>query len=78
MQIHAWSTKSSSYSYPWAPNSTLYPFLELEAESVPPSLNFPQLDFVHPVTWERVTHYIKAFACLALTPTSLDYKHFTF
>jgi hypothetical protein len=33
----------------------------LEAGSVPPSLNFPQLDFVkpssgfHPVTWERVT-----------------------
>jgi hypothetical protein len=32
----------------------------LEAGSVPPSLNFPQLDFVkpssgfHPVTWERV------------------------
>jgi hypothetical protein len=47
---------------PWAPNSTLYPFLELEAGSVPPSLNFPQLDFVkpssgfHPVTWERVTN----------------------
>ncbi len=43
-----------------APNSTLYPFLELEVGSVPPSLNFPQLDFVkpssgfHPVTWERV------------------------
>jgi hypothetical protein len=42
------------------PNSTLYPFLELKAGSVPPSLNFPQLDFVkpssgfHPVTWERV------------------------
>jgi hypothetical protein len=40
--------------------STLYPFLELEAGSVPPSLNFPQLDFVepssgfHPVTWEHV------------------------
>jgi hypothetical protein len=35
----------------------------LEAGSVPPNLNFPQLDFVkpsngfHPVTWERVTHY---------------------
>jgi hypothetical protein len=46
--------------HPRAPNSTLYPFLELEAGSVPPSLNFPQLDFVkpssgfHPVTWERV------------------------
>jgi hypothetical protein len=32
----------------------------LEAESVPPSFNFPQLDFVkpssgfHPMTWERV------------------------
>jgi len=32
----------------------------LEAGSVPPSFNFPQLDFVkpssgfHPVTWERV------------------------
>jgi hypothetical protein len=32
----------------------------LEAGNVPPSLNFPQLDFVkpssgfHPVTWERV------------------------
>jgi hypothetical protein len=32
----------------------------LEAGSVPPNLNFPQLDFVepssgfHPVTWERV------------------------
>jgi hypothetical protein len=32
----------------------------LEAGSMPPSLNFPQLDFVkpssgfHPVTWERV------------------------
>jgi hypothetical protein len=32
----------------------------LEARSVPPSLNFPQLDFVkpsngfHPVTWECV------------------------
>jgi hypothetical protein len=32
----------------------------LEVGSVPPSLNFPQLDFVepssgfHPVTWERV------------------------
>jgi hypothetical protein len=32
----------------------------LEAGSVPPSLNFPQLDFVkpssgfHPVIWERV------------------------
>jgi hypothetical protein len=32
----------------------------LEAGSVPPSLNFPQLDFVkpssgfHPVTWKRV------------------------
>jgi len=39
---------------------TLYPSLELEVESVPPSLNFPQLDFVkpssgfHPVTWERI------------------------
>jgi hypothetical protein len=60
MQIHAWFTKSSSWFNPWAPNSTLYPFLELEAGSVPPSLNFPQLDFVkpssgfHPVTWERV------------------------
>jgi hypothetical protein len=45
---------------PWAPNLTIYPFLELEAGSVPPSLNFPQLDFVkplsgfHPVTWEHV------------------------
>jgi hypothetical protein len=45
-----------------APNSTLYPFLELEAGSVPPSFNFPQLDFVrpsngfHPVTWERVNN----------------------
>jgi hypothetical protein len=34
----------------------------LEAGSVPPSLNFPQLDFVrpssgfHPVTWECVTY----------------------
>jgi len=34
----------------------------LEAGSVPPSLNFPQLDFVkpssgfHPVTWERVNY----------------------
>jgi hypothetical protein len=56
MQIQAWSTSPSSYSNPGAPNSTLYPFLELEAGSVPPSLNFPQLDFVkpssgfHPVT----------------------------
>jgi hypothetical protein len=61
MQIQAWSTSPSSQSNPWAPNSTLYPFLELEAGSVPPSLNFSQLDFVepssgfHPVTWERVT-----------------------
>jgi tetratricopeptide (TPR) repeat protein len=37
----------------------------LEAGSVPPSLNFPQLDFVkpssgfHPVTWERVTDVIE-------------------
>jgi hypothetical protein len=36
----------------------------LEAGSVLPSLNFPQLDFVrpssgfHPVTWERVTHTV--------------------
>jgi len=36
------------------------PVLELEAKSVPPSLNFPQLDFVkpssgfHPVTWECI------------------------
>jgi hypothetical protein len=43
------------------PNSTLNPFLGLEVGSVPPSLNFPQLDFVepssgfHPVTWERVS-----------------------
>jgi hypothetical protein len=35
----------------------------LEAGSVPPSLNFPQLDFVkpssgfHPVIWERVTNH---------------------
>jgi hypothetical protein len=62
MQIQTWSTKPSSYSNPWAPNSTLYPFLELEAGSVPPSLNFSQLDFVepssgfHPVTWERITY----------------------
>jgi hypothetical protein len=48
MQIQAWSTSPSSQSNPWAPNSTLYPFLELEAESVLPSLNFPQLDFVEP------------------------------
>jgi hypothetical protein len=48
MQIQAWSTNPSSYSNPWAPNSTLYPFLELEAGNVPPSLNFPQLDFVEP------------------------------
>ncbi len=47
-----------------APNSTLYPFLELEAGSVPASLNFAQLDFVkpssgfHPVTWERVREYL--------------------
>jgi hypothetical protein len=60
MQIQAWSTSPSSQSNPWAPNSTLYPFLELEAGSVPPSLNFPQLDFMepssgfHPVTWERI------------------------
>ncbi len=39
-------------------------FLELEAGSVPASLNFPQLDFVkpssgfHPVTWERITLHI--------------------
>jgi hypothetical protein len=39
---------------------SLYPFLELEAGSVPPSLNYPQLDFVkpssgfHPVTWEHL------------------------
>jgi len=63
MQIHAWFTKSSSYSNPWAPNPTLYPFLELEAGSVLPSLNFPQLDCVrpsrgfHPVTWERINPF---------------------
>jgi hypothetical protein len=61
MQIQAWFTSPSSKSNPGAPNSTLYPFLELEAGNVPPSLNFPQLDFVepssgfHPVTWERVS-----------------------
>jgi hypothetical protein len=39
-------------------------FLELEAGSVLPSLNFPQLDFVkpssgfHPVTWERVNPHM--------------------
>jgi hypothetical protein len=65
MQIQAWSTSPSSYSNSWAPNSTLYPFLELEPGSVPPSLNFPQLDFVepssgfHPVTWERVNQIIQ-------------------
>jgi hypothetical protein len=38
----------------------------LEAGSVPPSLNFSQLDFVkpssgfHPVTWERVMLLAKA------------------
>jgi hypothetical protein len=63
MQIQTWSTKPSSYSNPWAPNSTLYPFLELEVGSVPPSLNFPQLDFeepssgFHPVTWERINKF---------------------
>jgi hypothetical protein len=45
---------------PGLPTRPSTPFLELEAGSVPPSLNFPQLDFVkpssgfHPVTWERV------------------------
>ncbi len=40
------------------------PFLELEAMSMPPSFNFPQLDFVkpssgfHPVTWERIRRYL--------------------
>jgi hypothetical protein len=67
MQIQAWSTSSSSYSNPGAPNSILYPFLELEAGSVPLSLNFPQLDFVkpssgfHPVTWERVILWFGVF-----------------
>jgi len=46
---------------PRLPTRPSTPFLELEAGIVPPSLNFPQLDFVkpsngfHPVTWERVT-----------------------
>jgi hypothetical protein len=45
---------------PGLPTRPSTPFLELEVGSVPPSLNFPQLDFVkpssgfHPVTWERV------------------------
>jgi hypothetical protein len=39
----------------------------LEAGSVPPSLNFPQLDFVkpssgfHPVNWERVSNALSTF-----------------
>jgi hypothetical protein len=40
MQIRAWSTSSSSYSNLEAPNSTLYPFLELEVESMPFGPNF--------------------------------------
>jgi hypothetical protein len=45
---------------PGLPIRPFTPFVELEAGSVPPSFNFPQLDFVkpssgfHPVTWERV------------------------
>jgi hypothetical protein len=41
----------------------------LEVGCVPPSLNFPQLDFVkpssgfHPVTWERVTSYLALLQC---------------
>ncbi len=81
MQIQAWSTSPSSKSNPWAPNSTLYPFLELEARNVFLSLNFSQLDFVkpssgfHPVTWERVKiptiHVSYTFNYLALLQCNL-------
>ncbi len=54
----------------WTNHSTLYPFLELEAGSVPPSLNFSQLDFVKPssgfhlVTWERVNMAMRCYLLL--------------
>jgi hypothetical protein len=49
---------------------------------VPPSLNFPQLDFVkpssgfHPVTWERVmAHHENKNANFSMHPTTHQLNH---
>jgi hypothetical protein len=48
MQIRAWSTNTSSYSNPWAPNLTLYPFLELEVGSAFRIATFRNYTLVNP------------------------------
>jgi len=53
----------------------------LEAVSVLPSLNFPQLDFVkpssgfHPVTWERVTAALWLHCCSAVARVAALLRH---